>query len=176
MRMTVDVRLLGTASGMARLARHDDSSLANLYAELLGDMARLGILDAKAVAAILRPTARPIVRLWAGLRPLIERLYLNPTLQEVGHESGLSSRQLDRLINAFVGSFDIKGTRWRETTLRVRVELAVLLLSADGVSVADIARVAGYGSSEAMARTFRDAGLPAPAIVQQAVRAARSET
>jgi len=34
----------------------------------------------------------------------------------------------------------------------------------------DVARAVGYGSLDAMGRAFRDAQLPAPSVVQEAVR------
>ena len=76
---------------------------------------------------------------------MIERLYLNPTLQEVGSASGLSTRQLDRYVKSFVTTFGLVGDRWRASTLHLRLKLAVLLLSADEASVADVASAVGYG-------------------------------
>jgi transcriptional regulator GlxA family with amidase domain len=46
----------------------------------------------------------------------------------------------------------------------------VLFLSAEGASITDVARTVGYGSVEAMSQAFRLAGLPAPSVVQQALR------
>jgi transcriptional regulator GlxA family with amidase domain len=50
----------------------------------------------------------------------------------------------------------------------------VLLLSAPGATVADVATTVGYGSPIAMARAFRDARLPAPSAIQTALRAEQS--
>jgi hypothetical protein len=43
-------------------------------------------------------------------------------------------------------------------------------LSAPGATVADVARIVGYGSPIAMARAFRDADLPAPSVIQADMR------
>jgi AraC-like DNA-binding protein len=52
----------------------------------------------------------------------------------------------------------------------LRLRAAVLLLSAPEATPSDVARTVGYGSLDAMGRAFRDAHLPAPSVVQQAVR------
>ena len=103
---------------------------------------------------------------------MIENLYLTPTLQEVADRVGLSTRQVDRYVESFLRAFGLVGGRWRSSTRYWRLKLAVILLSADGASVADVARCIGYSGSDAMARAFRDAGLPPPVTVQQDVRAA----
>jgi transcriptional regulator GlxA family with amidase domain len=102
---------------------------------------------------------------------MIERLYLAPTVAEVSTATGISVRQIDRSVAAFLARFgDIGGTGWRHVTRHMRLKLAVLLLSAEQVSIAEVAAVTGYGSSDAMARAFRDAGLPPPNKVKSNVR------
>ena len=46
----------------------------------------------------------------------------------------------------------------------------MLLLSAPDATPSDVSRAVGYGSLDAMGRAFRDASLPAPSIIQDAVR------
>jgi transcriptional regulator GlxA family with amidase domain len=53
---------------------------------------------------------------------------------------------------------------------RLRLKMAVIMLSAKDATVAEVARVVGYGSADAMARAFRDAELPAPSEVREALR------
>ena len=55
-------------------------------------------------------------------------------------------------------------------TLHLRLKVAVLFLSAEGISVAEVAEASSYGSVDAMARAFRDAGLPPPSKVQAQLR------
>jgi AraC-like DNA-binding protein len=49
--------------------------------------------------------------------------------------------------------------------------MAVVLLSAPEATVAEVARLVGYGSPIALARAFRDAKLPSPTAVQDGLRA-----
>jgi AraC-like DNA-binding protein len=172
-RLDVDDAVVSAAEKVARLTPHDDGSLETSFGSLLHDLAERSLLDRRVADIVRRPVSKPFALLWGALRPMIERLYLNPTLQEVGEASQLSTRQLDRYVQRFVTTFGLIGERWRTTTLHIRLKLAIILLSADGASIAEVASAVGYGSSDAMARMFRDAGLPAPAIVQQRVRAAR---
>ena len=52
----------------------------------------------------------------------------------------------------------------------MRLRAACLFLSAPGATPSDVARTIGYGSLDAMGRAFRDANLPSPSVVQEAVR------
>jgi AraC-like DNA-binding protein len=166
--------VLGAAGEVVLAAGRDDAALEGAFGALLGGLARAGVLDAAAVEQALRPPPRPLAIIWSTVRPMVERWNLNPTLQELEGVSGVSTRQLARRVTQFVNMFGLVGTRWRASTLHVRLKLAVILLSADDVSVGDVARAVGYGSADAMARSFRDAGMPPPATVQRAVREART--
>jgi AraC-like DNA-binding protein len=52
----------------------------------------------------------------------------------------------------------------------LRLRAACLMLSAPAGTPSEVARAVGYGSLDAMGRAFRDASLPAPSVVQEAVR------
>ena len=166
-------RVFDDAVAVVGSVRRDDASLERGFAALLGDLARGGVLDGAVAELALRPSSRPVARIWAGVRPMVERLYLRPTLQELEAASGFSTRQIDRYVGRFVDTFGLVGTRWRSSVLHLRLKLAVLLLSAGDASIAEVARTVGYGSTDAMARSFRDAGLPSPGAVQQALAAHR---
>jgi AraC-like DNA-binding protein len=174
-RLGLDEAGFAAAFDVARLSEHDDHTLERTFATLLGHLAKQKLISRPLAEHARRPPAKAFALLWAALRPMIERLYLNPTLQEVGDASGVSTRQLDRYVQRFVTSFGLVGERWRSATLHIRLKLAIILLSADGATVSEVASAVGYGSSDAMARMFRDAGLPGPATVQQQVRAARDD-
>ena len=102
-----------------------------------------------------------------GVRPMVERFYLTGTLQELSDSAGVSARQLDRNVKEFLASFGLIGAGWRPATRYLRLKLSVMLLSAEGASITDVAKIVGYGSPDAMARAYRDAGLAAPSTVQQ---------
>lgn len=135
------------------------------------------LLDALAKNGVLVPglaahseVGDRVARLWTALRPMAERFYSSPTLQEVSAGSGLSLRQLARDIEEFLDRTKLGGTGWRDTTHRFRLKLAILGLSAPNVTIAEVAQAAGYGSTVAMARAFQDAGLPAPMSVREGLR------
>lgn len=48
-----------------------------------------------------------------------------------------------------------------------RLKMTVIGLSADDLSIGDVAEAVGYVSVDAMARAFRDAGQPAPREVRK---------
>ena len=168
--VTLDERTWNAARAIARLG-DDDDTLRSDVAALVEGLASLGLVARAAAAATLDGTPKPFVLLWKALRPMIERLYLTPTLQEVGDATDVSSRQIERYAQDFVASFALVGHGWRPATRHLRLKLATILLSAESASVAEVASLVGYRSSDAMARAFRDAGMPAPAVVQERVRA-----
>jgi AraC-like DNA-binding protein len=140
---------------------------------LLECIAGSGHVAGTTAACLLDQLPRPFELLWRAVGPMIERFCLVPTLQEVGDAAGVSVRQVDRFMQEFVARFGLVGQGFRQTTRHVRLKLAVLLLSADDATIADVASTVGYLSSDAMARAFRDAGLPAPTKIQQLLRAHR---
>lgn len=169
-RLTLDSDTWRAAKAIAELP-DDDAAFQQRVSKLLEHVASSGLIFPRAAAHLLDEPPKTFALLWRALRPMIERFYLTPTLQEVGDAAGVSLRQVDRYVQEFVTSFSIVGEGWRHATRHMRLKLAVLLLSADGASVADIARAVGYQSSDAMARAFRDADMPPPTVVQQQVRA-----
>jgi transcriptional regulator GlxA family with amidase domain len=171
-RIALDERTWEAARAVARLGDEDDV-LRRDVAALVERIASLGLVVPAAATGVRDGPPKAFAVLWRALRPMIERLYLTPTLQEVGDATGVSIRQADRYIQEFVASFALVGQGWRSATRHLRLKLATLLLSAEGASVAEVASAVGYRSSDAMARAFRDAGMQAPTVVQEQIRALR---
>lgn len=166
-RVDLDVETWNGARQVLRAG--DATSVCAAVRSLVTELERHGILR-PGVAASIRDGDHRFARLWAAIAPAISRYHALPTLQELAVGSELSLRHAAREVKAFLECFQVMGANWRELTLRSRLKLAVLGLSARDISVGEVARGAGYGSSDAMARAFRDAGLPAPNAVQQALR------
>ncbi len=131
---------------------------------LLDDLAQQGF-----VARGLGSSAFPFERLWPALAPFAEGFRALPTLQEVAALAGRSLRQVSRDV-AELSRANGMGQGFRETTKRLRLKLAAVALSAEDVAIVDVAKSVGYGSVDAMARAFRDAGLPAPSEIRARVR------
>lgn len=132
------------------------------------------LLDALAAARITR-RAVPIVeeperyrRLWDALRPLYQTYGGSASLKQLADRMGMSMRQAGRDAKELANELGFSG--YRETLLVLRLRVAVLLLSAPEATIAEVAAAVGYGSPIAMARAFRDAKLPAPTVVQAALR------
>jgi AraC-like DNA-binding protein len=148
--------------------RGSDAEVAAAARALLEELVRGGVLR-PGLAAHSEIGSR-VTRLWSALRPMAERFYSSPTLQEVSTESGISVRQLARDVEEFLTRSRHSDAGWRDTTRRFRLKLAVLGLSAPDVTIAQVADAAGYSSTVAMARAFQDAGLPAPMTVREGLR------
>lgn len=152
-----------------KMHEKDDAPGRESVVDLVRALAETGVVRRTLVEQVLLRSPG-FERLWEAVRPIAERFYLNPSLQELSAESGVSTRQLTRDLTGFVGTIGLVKTGWRAATKRLRLKLAVLFLSAEGVSVTETARIVGYGSSDAMARAFRDAALPSPSDVQASLR------
>jgi transcriptional regulator GlxA family with amidase domain len=135
------------------------------------------LLRALAADGILAPGASSLrhaprfAALWQGLGPLIDAVELTATLDQLGETSGLSRRTLIRTLQSFIPTFGIVGESWRDATHRLRLKCALLLLSAEEVSVAEVATATGYASPEALGRAFREGGLEPPSHIRQRLRA-----
>ncbi len=157
---------------MLRVARQgDDAAFEGALVTLVGELGAAGVVTGDVAARSIEPTPRTYALLWRAMRPMIERFHLAPSVQELTGETGVTPRQIDRYVKDFVTNFGhVVGAGWRTATRHLRLRLAVVLLSAEGASVADVATAVGYGSIDAMGRAFREIGLPAPSAIHAALR------
>jgi AraC-like DNA-binding protein len=89
------------------------------------------------------------------------------TTVHIGDSTGLSPRQLQRVVHEFHARYAMNAGNWRDTRNRWRIQIAAVLLSLPGLTVADVAAEVGYASPNALARAFAQAGFPAPAEVRR---------
>jgi AraC-like DNA-binding protein len=149
------------------LARTRDEAAVHRVIEALG---AAGILSRALTASVVTTEPERFVRIWSAMKPLYGDLATSTSLKQVAVIAGLSLRQLGRDLRDFTDTFNLYGGGFREAMRVLRLRAAVTLLSAPEGSPRDVARAVGYGSLDAMGRAFRDAHLPAPSIVQEAVR------
>jgi AraC-like DNA-binding protein len=133
----------------------------------LGDS---GVLSPDLTASVVATEPERFQRVWAVMRPLYQNLSASASLKQIASLAGLSLRQLGRDLGDLTRTFGLFGAGFRDAMRVVRLRAAVLLLSAPDGTPSDVARIIGYGSLDAMGRAFRDAHLPAPSLVQEAVR------
>lgn len=156
--------------------------IADADAETIGAASFVPLLDALGAAGLVAPgLARTIVddeperfaRLWAAIRPLYAELAAASSLKEISTGLDLSLRQLARDAAEAAQTFNIPAEGFRDITHLLRLRSAVMWLGAPRAAVAEVAEMVGYGSSIAMGRAFRDAGLPPPSEIRAAMRPAR---
>lgn len=128
------------------------------------------ILSREVTESVVTTEPERFVRVWSVLQPLYGDLATSTSLKQVAAIARLSLRQLGRDLHDLTTTFNLYGGGFRETMRVLRLRAAVTLLSAPGGTPGEVARAVGYGSLDAMGRAFRDAHLPAPSIVQEAVR------
>jgi AraC-like DNA-binding protein len=129
-------------------------------------LAASGIVSSELARGLTHEDQR-FSRLWAAARPMAEEFDLVASLDAIALGAGLSLRHVTREVKDFASALRVPFWGWRESTRRLRMKVAMLGLSVEAMPIAEVARVAGYGSVEAMARAFRDAKLEAPSRVRQ---------
>jgi len=162
-------RLQGMADALEHAGR-DPIDVAAGMVSFVEALATEGLVAADLPGSIVEAEAANIQRLWKGLVPLYAEHQVSATLAMVRGATGLSLTQLGRDIVQLTRTFGLFGQGYREALRVLRLRAAVLWLSSPELTVTDVSRIVGYRSTEAMARAFRDAKLPAPTVVQAAVR------
>jgi AraC-like DNA-binding protein len=154
---------------VAALVAHAPSGDAQHVATLLDAFASAGVLDRALTQTVIAEEPERFRRLWSALEPLYSTYGATTSLKQLASSLGMSMRQVGRDAKELSAAFGIGGG-YRDALLMLRLRVAVLLLSAPEATVAEVARLVGYGSPIAMARAFRDAKLPSPSVIQAAVR------
>ncbi|MBA3456896.1 MAG: helix-turn-helix domain-containing protein [Deltaproteobacteria bacterium] len=142
--------------------------VAPIVTSIFRVLAADGIIDG-ALETSVESEPEWVTRLWRALTPLYGGFTTDVSLFQLARDTGLSLRQLRRDVKAMTKTFALFGAGFREATHILRLRVAVLLLSTPGVTIAEVAERVGYGSPDALARAFRDGGLPAPTVVRDAV-------
>lgn len=147
-----------------------DEAMVTALVELTAQLADDGLVAAAARGLAAQPVPSVFARIWQAFRPLIENFSLTPTVQELSAASAIPLRRVERHLRHFIASTGHLAAGWRPATKHTRVKLAVMLLSAEDLAIGDVAAAVGYGSTDAMARAFRDLGLGAPSSVRDGIR------
>jgi AraC-like DNA-binding protein len=138
--------------------------------QLIVRLGEAGVLSNDLTSSVVAQEPERFLRLWEVIRPLYEDLATSASLKQIAIVAKLSLRQLGRDLGELTRTFGLFGAGFRDAMRVLRLRAAVLMLSSPGGTPSDVARTVGYGSLDAMGRAFRDAQLPAPSIVQEAVR------
>ena len=146
-----------------------EASEGALY-QVLVELVTAGVLTKDLTASVATQEPERFMRLWTVLKPLYEDQATSASLKQIAIVAKLSLRQLGRDLSEVTRTFGLFGAGFRDAMRVLRLRAAVLMLSAPGSTPSDVARSVGYGSLDAMGRAFRDAQLPAPSVVQAAVR------
>jgi transcriptional regulator GlxA family with amidase domain len=112
------------------------------------------------------PHSSLAARAVSSIFPVVSKLALKPMLVDVVARTGIGERQILRDFLKVQIEYDLLDRGWRESLVRWRATLAVLLLSVDRLSIEEIAALAGYSGPTAMGRALREAGLPTASVIR----------
>jgi AraC-like DNA-binding protein len=96
-------------------------------------------------------------RLWSALQPLYTEYGATASIKQLASALGMSMRQVGRDAKELAATFGV-GDGYRDSLLMLRLRTAALMLSAEGATVAEVARLVGYGSP--IARSRIDCDIP----------------
>lgn len=147
-----------------------DEALAASVTDLVGRLTELGLVTREARDRLTKPTSAIMRGVWRAVRPMMDGFAPSANLKDVSSASGLSERQVARNVGWILNRFAFPSDGWRLAMHTLRLKLAVLLLSAEGATVGEVADALGYKSITAMAKAFREAKLATPSEIQRLVR------
>ena len=140
--------------------------------DLLGALLRVGLVVGLDDIDLSIEEPRHLEVLWEAVASIFENIDLGTTQNMVADQSLLSTRQVHRDVGEILGRLRLPAKGWRDALRAWRLRLAIVLLSADGVSIAGVAKAVGYARAEAMANAFQAAGLPTPFAIRRSLQAA----
>ncbi|MCB9578920.1 MAG: helix-turn-helix transcriptional regulator [Polyangiaceae bacterium] len=145
----------------------DTGETQSLFQRLLDACADTGILTRHLRVEAERRRHSALERARKALFPILETLFQSPMLVDAMSRVGTTDRQVRRDILRLQREYGFFDRGWRNALNRWRITAAVLLLSSDSLSNAEVAVAVGYGSLTAMDRAFKRAGLPTPRQVRE---------
>gem|GEM_PF-2482072 len=154
---------------MANRELHDEVR-TQACVDLCGSLHQHGITSQPLAGRAREAFPESVERVCQALISLYSRLDTGAYLDLLASLAGISPRQATRDMVTFLATFPVPGRTFRELMKVLRIRRAAMLLSARDVTVTSVARDVGYGGLDAMARAFRDAGLPSPSEVRAALR------
>jgi AraC-like DNA-binding protein len=134
---------------------------------LLERLREIGWLSAETLASIVEEEPAHLARTWNAFAPIFRDFTLSPALSDVADRATRSLRQVDRNFDELLETFHLVGGGFRNSIQRLRLSMAILMLSAEPATIARVARAVGYARPEAMTSAFRAAGLPSPSAVRE---------
>lgn len=112
-----------------------------------------------------------LVVLWQELASAYARADTRPSLKRMAMATAMSLRNISRFMTLASRELLLPPGGWRDTTVNLRLTMAMLFLSCPAISISDVARALGYGHVEAMANAFQHAGLLSPTDARAAAAA-----
>lgn len=117
------------------------------------------------------PVSEPLLRLGRALDAMCSNLRGAPMLVDLEASLGLSTRQINRLVQDFNARFGFNAGGWRDTRNRWRLLMGATLMTASGATPEGVARAVGFASAATFSRALANVGLPPPGEIAAAVRA-----
>jgi len=108
-------------------------------------------------------TDRPAdARISDVLTQIIGRFDPSAQLAELADRTSTTPRRVDRLLRSWMAKYGLPSESWRDVTRRWRLKMAVMLCSSPDYTVAEVAKIVGYQSANAMTNAFAAEKLPPP--------------
>jgi AraC-like DNA-binding protein len=147
---------------LAKIGGDPVPALERLFAQC----AHTELIPRDLTTAITAHEPRDYQRIWGVFATAYASLRGWPSLKELAVGTGRSYRQCERVLKRMMTELGLGYWGWRELGRDVRMRRIALLLSMPSVTIAEVARVTGYGSTLALDTAFRRMKLPSPSQVR----------
>src|SRR5262249_30832278 len=142
-RVELDPATWAAIERVARLPDDDVESSITAIGELLRLLSEGGIIEPEAAARAIVPHSKRLQRIWSAFNPSRFRaklpVPLSLTLDTLARAAAISNLQAKLAMQFFVSSFGLVGPGMRSFTHNERLKVAVLFLSAETATVAQVA-------------------------------------
>ncbi|HEY2516845.1 MAG TPA: hypothetical protein VGI39_38505, partial [Polyangiaceae bacterium] len=109
-----------------------------------------------------------LARVGRAIDGALSRPGARPKLVDVCDALGCSDRLARQLVQEYAEVYALEGaTEWRSLVRGWTMYLAQLLTTARGATTDGVARLLGYGSSNALCHALANAGLPSPGAMRR---------
>jgi AraC-like DNA-binding protein len=167
-RLEVGLRTI-SASSAAHPPAH--AGVIEPVASLFGQLHDLGLCRGRLTERDLVASIPPrLARVGRALDDVLSRPGTRPKLVDLCDALGCSDRLARHLVGEYAEVYALEGvTEWRGFVRAWTMYLARLLMTSRDATTDSVARLLGYGSSNALCHALANAGLPPPGEMRRAV-------
>lgn len=125
--------------------------------------------DAWKARDLVAPVPAVLQRVADAVGRSLSSLASKPGAADLERELGVSRRRVADLVSDLAAKYGLNGGDWRTIRDRWRLNTALLAMSHPRARTESVATAVGYGSPNALCHAFREANIPSPGSIRDAL-------